>query len=79
MNCASMFSVCDNIDDLSVCLSVLQDLQVTLNQLLEKLAPWAKIHLAPDHSIDQMIETLDNVAGEEGPTGGRVKVLPDSK
>ncbi|XP_071100781.1 centrosomal protein of 70 kDa-like [Haliotis cracherodii] len=44
----------------------MQELQLTINSLLDRLAPWARIHLTGGHSVEEIIDTLENVAEQEG-------------
>ncbi|XP_067686260.1 centrosomal protein of 70 kDa-like [Haliotis asinina] len=49
----------------------LQELQLTINSLLDRLAPWAKIHFTGGHSVEEIIETLENVTAQEGSSARR--------
>ncbi|XP_076455571.1 centrosomal protein of 70 kDa-like isoform X2 [Babylonia areolata] len=43
----------------------LQELQESLNRLLEQLTPRARIHFTPTHSMADMTEIIDSLADEE--------------
>ncbi|KAL8601360.1 hypothetical protein ACOMHN_054653 [Nucella lapillus] len=43
----------------------LQDLQESLNRLLERVVPRARIHFTPSHSVCDMTEIIDGLADEE--------------
>ena len=45
---------------------ILQELQISINKLGERVAPWLKIRLSGDPSMTQIISAVDKIVYDDG-------------